>query len=46
MSDSQAYRQAGNAVCVNVAEAIGRKIRAMDEELKRLDMEETEGAAA
>ena len=46
MSDSQAYRQAGNAVCVNVAEAIGRKIRAMDEEVKRLDLKKTEGQAA
>ena len=42
-SDAQAYRQAGNAVPVNVIEAIGRKIRAMDEELKQ---ESLEGNAA
>ena len=35
MSDAQAYRQAGNSVTVNVIEAIGRKIRAMDEALTR-----------
>ncbi len=33
-SDSQAYKQAGNSVTVNVIEAIGRRIRAVDEELK------------
>ena len=33
-SDAQAYKQAGNSVTVNVIEAIGRRIRAMDEELK------------
>ena len=36
-SDAQAYRQAGNSVTVTVIEAIGRKIREMDEELKRSD---------
>ena len=34
-SDAQAYKQAGNSVTVNVIEAIGRRIRAVDEELKR-----------
>ena len=34
-SDSQAYRQAGNSVTVNVIEAIGRRIRAVDEELRK-----------
>lgn len=33
-SDAQAYKQAGNSVTVNVIEAIGRRIRVMDEELK------------
>ena len=33
-SDAQAYKQAGNSVTVNVIEAIGRRIRAVDEELK------------
>ena len=33
-SDAQAYKQAGNGVTVNVIEAIGRRIREMDEELK------------
>ena len=33
-SDAQAYKQAGNGVTVNVVEAIGRRIRAMDEELR------------
>ena len=33
-SDSQAYKQAGNSVTVNVVEAIGRRIRAEDEALK------------
>ena len=33
-SDSQAYKQAGNSVTVNVIEAIDRRIRAADEELK------------
>ncbi len=33
-SDAQAYKQAGNSVTVNVIEAIGRKIRAVDEELR------------
>ena len=36
-SDAQAYRQAGNSVTVNLIEAIGRKIREMDENLKRSD---------
>ena len=39
-SDDQAYKQAGNSVTVNVIEAIGRRIRAVDEQLRR------EGAAA
>lgn len=34
-SDAQAYKQAGNSVTVNVIEAIGRRIRAVDEELRR-----------
>lgn len=33
-SDTQAYKQAGNAVTVNVIEAIGKRLRAMDEGLK------------
>ena len=33
-SDAQAYKQAGNSVTVNVIEAIGRRLRAVDEELK------------
>lgn len=33
-SDAQAYKQAGNSVTVNVIEALGRRIRAVDEELK------------
>lgn len=33
-SDAQAYKQAGNCVIVNVIEAIGRRIRAVDEELQ------------
>jgi len=36
-SDSQAYKQAGNSVAVNVIEAIGRRIRAADEERKAAD---------
>ncbi len=36
-SDSQAYKQAGNSVTVNVIEAIGRRIREVDEELKAAD---------
>ncbi len=36
-SDSQAYKQAGNSVTVNVIEAIGRRLRAVDEELKGAD---------
>ena len=35
-SDSQAYKQAGNSVTVNVIEAIGRRIRAVDEELRKV----------
>ena len=33
-SDAQAYKQAGNSVTVNVIEAIGRRIRAVDEKLR------------
>ena len=33
-SDAQAYKQAGNSVTVNVIEAIGRRIRAVDDELR------------
>lgn len=36
-SDSQLYKQAGNGVTVNVVEAIGRNIRAVDEERKKAD---------
>ena len=32
-SDAQAYKQAGNSVTVNVIEAIGRRLREVDEEL-------------
>ena len=34
-SDAQAYKQAGNSVTVNVIEAIGRRLRAVDEELRK-----------
>ena len=34
-SDAQAYKQAGNSVTVNVIEAIGRRIRAVDEQLRK-----------
>ena len=34
-SDTQAYKQAGNSVTVNVIEAIGRRLRAADAELRR-----------
>ena len=34
-SDAQAYKQAGNSVPVNVVEAIGRRIRAVHEELRK-----------
>lgn len=34
-SDSQLYKQAGNGVTVNVIEAIGRNLRAVDAQLKR-----------
>jgi DNA (cytosine-5)-methyltransferase 1 len=33
-SNAQAYKQAGNSVTVNVIEAIARRIRAVDEELR------------
>lgn len=33
-SDAQAYKQAGNSVTVPVIEAIGRRLRAVDEELR------------
>lgn len=33
-SDAQVYKQAGNSVTVNVIEAIGHRIRAMDEEIR------------
>ena len=33
-SDAQAYKQAGNSVTVNVIEAIARRIREVDAELK------------
>ena len=36
-SDSQAYKQAGNSVTVSVVEAIGRRIRAVDEQLRKED---------
>ena len=36
-SDAQAYKQAGNGVTVNVVEAIGRRIRAVDEQLRKED---------
>lgn len=36
-SDAQAYKQAGNGVTVNVIEAIGRRIRAVDDELRKED---------
>ena len=35
VSDSQAYKQAGNAVTVNVVEAIGRKILEVDKALQK-----------
>ena len=35
-SDAQAYKQAGNSVTVTVIEAIGRRIRAVDEELRKM----------
>ena len=34
-SDNQAYKQAGNSVTVTVIEAIGRRIRAVDEALRK-----------
>ena len=36
-SDAQAYKQAGNSVPVTVIEAIGRRIQAVDEALRRED---------
>ena len=36
-SDAQAYKQAGNGVTVNVIEAIGRRIKAVDEALRKED---------
>lgn len=36
-SDAQAYKQAGNSVTVNVVEAIGRRIREVDEEIRKED---------
>ena len=36
-SDAQAYKQAGNSVTVTVIEAIGRRLRAVDEALHRED---------
>ena len=36
-SDAQAYKQAGNSVTVTVIEAIGRRIRALDERLRKED---------
>lgn len=36
-SDAQVYKQAGNGVTVNVIEAIGHRIRAVDEELRKED---------
>lgn len=33
-SDAQAYKQAGNSVTVTVIDAIGRRLRAVDEELR------------
>ena len=33
MSDAQLYKQAGNAVTVNVVEAIGRNLKKFDEEM-------------
>ena len=34
-SDAQAYKQAGNSVTVTVIEASGRRIRAVDEALRK-----------
>ena len=33
-SDNQLYKQAGNGVTVNVIEAIGRNLKAVDEEIR------------
>ena len=35
-SNTQLYKQAGNSVTVTVIEAIGRRIRAVDEELRKM----------
>ena len=49
-SDAQAYRQAGNSVTTTVVEAVGRRIREVDDALRREDEDfrrnETAGAAA
>ena len=37
MSDRQLYKQAGNGVTVTVVEAIGRNLKAVDEELRLED---------
>ena len=37
LGGSQGYKQAGNSVTVNVIEAIGRRLRAVDEALHRED---------
>ena len=37
MSDRQLYKQAGNGVTVNVVEAIGRNLKATDDEIKQED---------
>lgn len=34
-SDTQVYKQAGNSVSVPVIETIGRRLRAVDEKLRR-----------
>ena len=36
-SDAQAYKQAGNSVTVNVIEAIGHRLRDVDEALRQED---------
>jgi DNA (cytosine-5)-methyltransferase 1 len=33
-SDAQAYKQAGNSVTVDVIEAIGKNLRAVDDEIR------------
>ena len=37
-SDAQAYKQAGNSVTVPVIEAIGRRLRAVDTEIRGGDL--------